>query len=422
MLDLRRKKARQVRALHYEMTVEEYFSRQRDERIDRRFWNVVQASFYASAHANGQHILVQGRIDWDRVRTAAGRNLRPLFDRYENLTEVMATRGRYVEDWIHVFYATVFVGPERQFIHFMFDGEQHRWSRQAFADRFGVALRELSAHRTVYGSVTPPFRGHPGTAPSLEQIQELFSRKMHSDTPRTPDILKREYFILLQVLRRTLLPKGGFREGLTAIHQFLLAALASGTEFDIVDVIFAEIEDVICDSMTTRRQFPFAHYLSYMLAQLASEGSPTRQQYLDSRLHFPLYAPAAPGDGRIGQRAIRAIRAEQPPEQRAEQQAEDEALEEAEEHLPEYFYVSSSSDDSDYEPELPYFPPGRDDAEAGSSQQPSPPPAPTVTQSQVTQPDALTAILQTLASQQASQADDQRRQEERFAKFQEEQL
>ena len=134
------------------------------------------------------------------------------------------------------------------------------------AERLGVALRDFSVHRTVYGEVTPPFRGHPGTAPSLEQVQEIFSRKLQADTPRTPDILKREYFVLLQVLRRTLLLKGGFREGLTAIHLYLLVCLAIGTEFHIVNVLIAEIENIICDAMTTRHQFPFAHWLSYLFS------------------------------------------------------------------------------------------------------------------------------------------------------------
>ena len=76
--------------------------------------------------------------------------------------------------------------------------------------------------------------------------------------------------------------------------------MATRTEFDIVDIIIAEIEDVICDSMTTRHQFSYAHWLSYLFAQWAAEDSPARPLYMDSRLHFPLYAPAAPGDGRIG--------------------------------------------------------------------------------------------------------------------------
>ena len=134
----------------------------------------------------------------------------------------------------------------------------------------------------------------------MEQVQEIFSRKLQADTPRTPDILKRKYFVLLQVLRRTLLPKGGFREDLTALHQYILVCLATGQEFDIADVLIAEIEDVICNAITTRRQFPYAHWLSYLLSQLAEPDSPARQLYEDSRLSFPLYAPAVPGDGRIG--------------------------------------------------------------------------------------------------------------------------
>ena len=116
LFDFRLKKARQIRAIRYEMTVDEFYPRPRDTRIDQRFWTVVQASLYASARKNGQHVLVQARIDWSRVQRAVGRDLRPLLAPYQTLAERMATQHVYVEDWVHVLYATVFVGPERQFI------------------------------------------------------------------------------------------------------------------------------------------------------------------------------------------------------------------------------------------------------------------------------------------------------------------
>ena len=92
--------------------------------------------------------------------------------------------------------------------------------------------------------------------------------------------------------------------------------------------------------------------------------------------------------------------------------------------MPEYFYVSSSSDDSDYVPDLPHIPPAAHDTEASGlgARDPPPPPAPSVTQSAVARPDALEEILRALVTQQTAQAEAQRRQEERFARFQEEQL
>ena len=42
----------------------------------------------------------------------------------------------------------------------------------------------------------------------------------------------------------------------------------TGQDFDIVDLFICEIEDVIMDGMTIHHQQPFAHWISWILAQL----------------------------------------------------------------------------------------------------------------------------------------------------------
>jgi hypothetical protein len=71
---------------------------------------------------------------------------------------------------------------------------------------------------------------------------------------------------LFELIRRTLLPRMGYREATTHIQLWLLGALVSHSEFDIVDFLICEIEDTILDGIRARRQLPYAHYLCHIFA------------------------------------------------------------------------------------------------------------------------------------------------------------
>ena len=91
---------------------------------------------------------------------------------------------------------------------------------------------------------------------------------------------------------------------------------------------------------------------------------------------------------------------------------EDSALDEAEAQLPGFFAedADDSKDDEDYIPTIS-IPRGAHDDEADPSHGPASAPPP-VTAAQVTQSDSLAAILQTLADQQRSFAEEQHSQPE----------
>jgi hypothetical protein len=67
-------------------------------------------------------------------------------------------------------------------------------------------------------------------------------------------------------MRRTLLPKMGYREATTHIQLWLLGAFISHLDFDVVDYLISEIEDTILDCLHARRQLPYAHYLYNIFA------------------------------------------------------------------------------------------------------------------------------------------------------------
>jgi hypothetical protein len=83
----------------------------------------------------------------------------------------------------------------------------------------------------------------------------------------------------------------GYREATTHIQLWLLGALISHSEFDVVDFLICEIEDTVLDGLHARRQLPYAHYLCYIFTQLIRP--PQFQGTLEaSRLQFGSYHPA----------------------------------------------------------------------------------------------------------------------------------
>jgi hypothetical protein len=54
-------------------------------------------------------------------------------------------------------------------------------------------------------------------------------------------------------MRWTLLPWMGYREDATHIQLWLLGALVSHSEFDVVDFLICEIEDIVLDGLHARR-------------------------------------------------------------------------------------------------------------------------------------------------------------------------
>jgi hypothetical protein len=178
----------------------------------------------------------------------------------------------------------------------------------------------------------------------------------------------------------------------------------------------AEIEDVITDGMGVVRQFPYAHWISFICSMIVPAESPVSAVYRQDKVPwFPVYRPTAPSDRRRGRQADRAAMAQLTPEAQARVAQEDEALLAAEAQLSggddEIHWSDLESDSSEDEEYFPAPAPASHDHEAGGSGEPAPvlAAATTVSESQVSQPSELTALLQQLVTQQR---EDRRAQEE----------
>ena len=52
-----------------------------------------------------------GMLHWGALRVAAGGvPIEPFFERYPGLLALLSKRHEYVQEWVRVFYATLFVG------------------------------------------------------------------------------------------------------------------------------------------------------------------------------------------------------------------------------------------------------------------------------------------------------------------------
>ena len=113
------------------------------------------------------------------MRVAAGGiPILPLFERYEGLPALLNERSQYIREWVRIFYATLFVEEDMQFIDFMFQQRHYRLTRARLATLLGVHIAEEPhfLHYQAYGNTVPPHRPHETHFPSDEEVRVLFQQ------------------------------------------------------------------------------------------------------------------------------------------------------------------------------------------------------------------------------------------------------
>ena len=68
--NLTKANAAKVKRLRWSVQEEDWFPVTRDSRVDRRFWTLLQASFYKTYQRRGHRIFPHRVLDWVSPRTA----------------------------------------------------------------------------------------------------------------------------------------------------------------------------------------------------------------------------------------------------------------------------------------------------------------------------------------------------------------
>ena len=101
--------------------------------------------------------------------------------------------------------------------------------------------------------------------PPTGLVRPCFREPFGEGSRRTPGALTPVARVLDALMRRTLLPRGGYREGLTRFQLWLIHHLISQTPFDIWDLMLCEMEDTLAEGFKGHRQLPYAHWIMFLL-------------------------------------------------------------------------------------------------------------------------------------------------------------
>jgi hypothetical protein len=138
-------------------------------------------------------------------------------------------------------------------MRFRFEQEDVTIHASQICQVFGFNESSTRLHNMCYCTSDPPRRPHGGVAPSTAHVAALFRPPFSDGSRHSPADFTTAARFLYQLMRRTLLPRMGYKEAATHIQLWLLGALVSHSEFDVVDFLICEIEDTVLDGLRARR-------------------------------------------------------------------------------------------------------------------------------------------------------------------------
>jgi hypothetical protein len=95
--------------------------------------------------------------------------------------------------------------------------------------------------------------------------------------------------VLDAIVRRTLLPRLGYKEGLTYMHLWVVHYLISQTPFDIWDLMLCEMEDTLVEGFKGHRQLPYAYWICFFIRSACDLPVEIRAEISDTTTAFPEY-------------------------------------------------------------------------------------------------------------------------------------
>jgi hypothetical protein len=122
LFDLQRATAARVRRFRY-VPVESWLPAQRDPAAVDLFSTRIQESFFRAQMSAQIALRVHRLLDLPAFLLAAGADSEVHLSYLPGLLTLLTTSGRYVEEWVRVFYATVWIDPDHHWMRFRFERE-----------------------------------------------------------------------------------------------------------------------------------------------------------------------------------------------------------------------------------------------------------------------------------------------------------
>jgi hypothetical protein len=224
--DLRVATARQVQALRF-VEVTRWFSPQRDPRASEGFYTPLHEDFYRAYVDSGIAFRPQRVYRLEALVEVVGEQLRPHLSFLPGLSDLLGRTGAYCETWVREFYSSLWIDLAHQFIHFAFRGRDRRLYNTRVREILRLPVSETKIHQLCFGQTAPLRRPHGGTVPPTDLIQPYFCEPFDEGSRHTPASLTPIVRVLDAIVRRTLLSRLGYREGLTHMQLWVIHHLVS---------------------------------------------------------------------------------------------------------------------------------------------------------------------------------------------------
>jgi hypothetical protein len=114
-----------------------------------------------------------------------------------------------------VFYATVWIDPDHQWLHFRFEREDVTLHANQIHQLFGFLESSTRLHSLCYGTSDPPCRPYGRVAPAIVHVVALSRPPFSDGSRRSPADFTTVAKFLYELMRRTLLPRMEYREATT---------------------------------------------------------------------------------------------------------------------------------------------------------------------------------------------------------------
>jgi hypothetical protein len=167
--DLRGATARQVQSLRF-VEVSRWFPPQRDSRASEGFYTPLQEDFYRALVDSGIAFRPQRVCRIESLIEVVGEQLCPHLSYLSGLSDFLGWIGAYYDTWVREFYASLWIDPAHEFIHFAFRGHDRRLYSSRVREILRLPALDTKIHQLCFGQTAPPRRPHGGSVPPTDLI------------------------------------------------------------------------------------------------------------------------------------------------------------------------------------------------------------------------------------------------------------
>jgi hypothetical protein len=173
LIDLQRATVAWVRRFRH-VPVETWLPAQSDPAVADPFSTKIQESFFRAQMSAQIALRAHRLLDLPAFLLAASADSEVHLSYLPGLLTLLTTSDRYVEEWVRVFYASVWIDPDHQWMRFRFEREDVTLHASQICQLFGFNESSTRLHSLCYGTSDPPRRPHGGVAPATAHVAALF--------------------------------------------------------------------------------------------------------------------------------------------------------------------------------------------------------------------------------------------------------